>query len=133
MNKIIIKGRLTRNPEMKQTNSGKSVANFSVAVNRRFDKEKTDFFECTAWEKTGEFVSKYFAKGQEILVEGRMESNHYEDKSGNKRTSWSIIVEQVDFCGSKSDNQNREKTNDINISAENDFSELDDDGDDLPF
>jgi single-strand DNA-binding protein len=106
MNKIIIKGRLARNPETKQTNNGKNVCNFSVAVNRRMNKDEADFFECTAWEKTGEFVTKYFTKGQEILIEGRMESRNYDDKNGNKRIAWGVTVEQVDFCGNKSSGNN---------------------------
>lgn len=110
MNKIIIKGRLSRNPETKQTNNGKSVCNFSVAVNRRMNKDEADFFECTAWEKTGEFVTKYFSKGQEILIDGRMESRNYDDKNGNKRTAWGITVEQVDFCGNKSSEQTSSPT-----------------------
>jgi len=105
MNSIIIKGRLTRDPEMRTTQSGKSVTDFSVAVDRRIQKDKTDFFDVTAWEKTGEFVNKYFRKGKEILVQGEMQRREYTDKSGNKRYAWNLIAQNVEFCGSKSDDQ----------------------------
>lgn len=106
MNVIVIKGRLTRDPETRQTDSGKSVTNFGVAVNRRFQKDKADFFNVTAWEKTGEFVGKYFSKGQEIVVQGEMQSRDYTDKSGNKRIAWDLIASNVEFSGSKQDGQN---------------------------
>ena len=100
MNQIVIKGRLTRDPEVRYTQSGKMVCNFDVAVNRRFDNETADFFRCQAWSKTGEFVQKYFVKGQEILLSGEMQSNAV-DKDGEKRIYWSVNVQIVDFCGSK--------------------------------
>ncbi len=105
MNAIIIKGRLTRDPEMRNTQAGKSVTNFSVAVDRRFQKDKADFFNVTAWGKTGEFVNKYFHKGQEIAIEGEMQSRDYTDRDGNKRNAWDLIASNVEFCGSKADNQ----------------------------
>lgn len=105
MNSISIKGRLTRDPEMRNTQTGKSVTNFSVAVDRRFQKDKADFFNVTAWEKTGEFVSKYFHKGQEIIVQGEMQSRDYTDRDGNKRNAWDLIASNAEFCGSKADNQ----------------------------
>lgn len=104
MNNIVIKGRLTKDPELRQTQSGKSVCSFSVAVTRAYDKENTDFFNCTAWSKTGENISKYFSKGKEIVISGEMNNNPYTDKEGNKRDGWQINVSQFDFCGSKSDN-----------------------------
>ena len=107
MNRLIIKGRLTRDPEVKTTQTGKEVCNFSVAVDRRFkrDGEPTaDFFRVQVWEKTAEFVGKYFRKGQEILCEGRIESSEYTDKDGVKRTMWTLTADNVEFCGSKSDN-----------------------------
>ena len=102
MNKIIIHGRLTRNPETKTYSTAKgepgSLASFSVAVNRRFGEE-TDFFNCTAFGKTGELVSNHFSKGQEIIVEGSMQASKKEDK-----TYWNLNVDSFDFCGSKKDN-----------------------------
>lgn len=108
MNKLIIKGRLVRDPELKTASSGAEFCKFTVAVDRRISKDKqveknTDFFDCTAFGKTGVFISQYFTKGKEILVEGRMESNTSE-KDGQKRTFWGAVVENVEFFGNKSDN-----------------------------
>ena len=105
MNKIIIKGRLTRDPELKTGASGAEFCKFTVAVDRRQakDKEKeTDFFDCTAFGKTGAAISQYMNKGREILVEGRMESSRTE-KDGQKRTYWGVMVDTFEFCGSKQD------------------------------
>lgn len=105
MNKIIIKGRLTRDPELRQTGSGVSVCNITVAVDRAYSKEdkQTDFFDCVFWRQGAEFVSKYFAKGREILVEGEMQSRKYQDKEGSNRTAWEVCNAHAEFCGSKSD------------------------------
>ena len=103
MNKIIIKGRLTRDPEMKTGGNGVEFCKFSVAVNRRPVKDKpdvADFFNCTAFGKTGAAIGQYMYIGREILVEGRMESSHTE-KDGQKRTFWGVTVDSFEFCGSK--------------------------------
>ena len=107
MNKIIIKGRLTRDPEMKTGASGVEFCKFTVAVDRKLSKDKmkdksADFFDCTAFGKTGAAIHAFIKKGREILVEGRMESSTSE-KDGQKRTFWGIVVETFDFCGSKGD------------------------------
>jgi len=105
MNKIIIKGRLVRDPELKTGGNGIEYCKFTVAVDRRRQKDKeqqTDFFDCTAFGNTGVAISKYITKGREILVEGRMESTKTEN-DGQKRTWWGITVETFDFCGSKGD------------------------------
>ena len=101
MNRIIIKGRVAREIEIKTTGSGKTVGNFSVAVDKGFGENKSaDFFRVTAWEKTAEFVRSYFPKGREILIEGRMESSKSAD---NSTTYWDVIAQRVEFCGSESD------------------------------
>lgn len=103
MNRIIIKGRLTRDPELKTGASGVEFCKFTVAVDRRMSKEKeTDFFDCTAFGKTGAAISQYMNKGREILIEGRMESSKSE-KDGQKRTFWGVTVDTFEFCGSRSD------------------------------
>ena len=107
MNKIIIKGRLTRDPEMKTGASGIEFCKFTVAVDRRVSKDKAkdrqaDFFDCTAFGNTGAAIHAYIKKGREILVEGRMESSQSE-KDGQKRTFWGVTVDAFDFCGSKGD------------------------------
>lgn len=103
MNKIIIKGRLTRDPELKAGGTGTEYCKLTVAVDRRGGKEKiTDFFDCTAFGKTAAAISQYMTKGREILIEGRMQSNTYE-KDGQKRKSWDLVVDTFEFCGSKQD------------------------------
>ena len=102
MNNIIIKGRLTKDPELRNTQSGTAVCTVNVAVERPYSKDKeTDFFTVVLWRQTAEFVSKYFSKGQEILVQGEMQSRKYEDKEGNNRIAWEIKADRVEFCGSK--------------------------------
>ena len=109
LNKIIIMGRLTRDPESRATGAGTTVANFSVAVERDFSgqdgEKKTDFINCVAWRKTAEFVTKYFTKGSMIAVSGRLEMRDWTDKDGNKRTSAEINAESVYFAGGKKDAQ----------------------------
>ena len=103
MNQITIHGRLTRDPEMKTGGSGVEFCKFTVAVDRRGAKEKTaDFFDCTAFGKTGAAIAQYMTKGREILVTGRMESSKSE-KDGQARTFWALVVETFEFCGSKGD------------------------------
>lgn len=126
MNKVILKGRLTATPELKTTTSDIYVTDFSVAVNRRFNKEQTDFINCQAWRQTAEFISKYFEKGQEILVIGELHIDKW-DKDGETRYSTRVSVDEVEFCGSKADKQTASQ----NIE---DLVELpDSETDDLPF
>lgn len=105
MNCIIIKGRLTSDPELKHTQNDTPVCSVNVAVDRPYSKEKeTDFFTVVFWRQAAEFVCKYFSKGQEILVQGEMQSRKYEDKEGNNRVAWEVKADRVEFCGSKSQN-----------------------------
>lgn len=108
LNHITIMGRLTRDPELRRTGSGIAVANFTVAVDRDFasgpNKEKeTDFIDCVAWRKTGEFVSKYFQKGSMIAVSGRLEIRKWNDKDGNPRRTAEINVDNAYFAGNKNE------------------------------
>lgn len=133
MNKIIIKGRLTADPEPKKTPGDVSVCTFSVAVNRRFQKDKTDFINCEAWRTTADFISNYFKKGQEIMLTGELHIDSYE-KDGIKRTAAKISVDEVEFCGNKSENLNTEKNEEAFEITNEDFSEVSADDDlDLPF
>ncbi len=106
-NKVIIGGRLTGDPELKQTPSGVSVVNFTVAVNRRFNKDGeesvADFFTVTAWRQTAEFICKYFRKGSSISIVGNLQSKSWTDQDGNKHYSVSIEVEEASFVDSKSE------------------------------
>lgn len=97
LNHIVAMGRLTRDPELRYTQSGKPVASFSIAVDRDYQKDATDFISCVAWGKTGEFVQKYFFKGKMIVVSGSLQSRNWEDRDGNKRTSWEINAQNVYF------------------------------------
>lgn len=135
MNSIIIKGRLTADPELKYTQSNTAVTSFSVAVNRRFAQEgqqDTDFFNVTAWSKTAEFITKYFTKGQEILIQGRLQQRSWETESGEKRYAVDIVAEQVEFCGSKKDNSSEGEPENVN-QAELDVNVKNEGSDDLPF
>lgn len=130
LNKAILNGRLTKAPELKQTNNGKSVCGFTIAVDRNRDREKTDFIPIVAWNKTAEFVNQWFGKGDLITIVGRIEVRNYEDKNGNKRTATEIIAEEVLFGGSKSTGQGSENAVQRNVAG---LEEVDDDGADLPF
>lgn len=103
MNKVILKGRLTSTPELKQTQNGTAVTKFTIAVNRRFDREKTDFINCEAWRNTAEFISKFFCKGKEIALIGELHIDKFE-KDGKTNYFTSVVVDEVEFCGSKADN-----------------------------
>ena len=108
LNHIVIMGRLVRDPELRRTGSGVAVASFRVAVDRDFapkdgGERKADFIDCVAWRQTGEFISKYFAKGRMIIVDGRLEMRDWTDKEGNKRTSAEIVVANAYFGDSKRD------------------------------
>lgn len=112
LNKVIIMGRLTRDPEFRQTTSGVPVCRISVAVNRSYKNrdtgervEDTDFIDCDAWRQTAEFVSRYFTKGSMILIEGQLRNNNYTDNNGVKHYSMRVLVDNVSFCESKGASQ----------------------------
>ena len=135
MNKIIICGRLVRQPELKTINTGTELCEFTVAVDRRVAKnaEKVaDYFDCTAWEKSGVFVNTYFHKGDGITVEGKMESRKYTDKEGKNRTAWGVRVDNVEFAIGKSNRTDSTETATADKPSDSDFEEVGTD-DDLPF
>ena len=107
LNKVFVMGRLTRDPELRRTQSGTAVASFSLAVDRDYKSQsgekETDFFDVVAWRTTGEFVAKYFTKGRMAVVEGRLQVRQWQDKDGNNRRSTEIIAENVYFGDSKKD------------------------------
>lgn len=109
MNLVVLMGNLTKDPELSETSSGKSVCKFSMAVSRDFE-EGTDFFNCTAWGSTAENINKYFCKGKKILIKGRIKISESE-KDGNKRRFTDIIVNKFDFCGSKEGQGDKEDDN----------------------
>ena len=101
INSVVIMGRLTKEAEERKTNSGKTVCGFCVALDDRFDKEKTHFVDVIAWNKTAEFICKYFHKGSMIAVQGRLTTRMWEDKNGAKRKAVEIVADNVSFCGEK--------------------------------
>ena len=110
LNHIVIMGRLTRDPELRRTGSGVAVTSFSLAVDRDFapkdgGERETDFIDCVAWRQTGEFVSKYFAKGRMAVVSGRLQIRSWTDKDGNKRRSAEVVADNVYFGDSKRDRE----------------------------
>ena len=128
LNRIVIMGRLTRDPELRHTQSGTPVASFTLAVDRDVKDKQTgertaDFIDCVAWRSTGEFVSKYFAKGRMAVVEGRLQMRDWTDKDGNKRRSSEVVADSVYFGDSR-----REES----ATEEPQFRETEDDGE-LPF
>lgn len=132
MNKAILVGRLTRDPELKSTANGTNVCSFSVAVNRRYKNAEgnydADFINCTAWRQTAEFVSKYFTKGRMIGVVGSIQTRNYDDKDGKKVYVTEVAADEVYFVESKGDNNN----NTAPGADVNDFAPIDD-TDELPF
>ncbi len=138
LNKIFIMGRLTKDPELRRTNSGTAVTSFTLAVDRDFKNadgtKETDFVDCIAWRNTAEFTAKYFTKGRMAVVEGRLQMREWTDKNGNKRRSAEVNADNVYFGDSKSDNGSgghQAAKAPVNVDAE-DFTEVEDDGD-LPF
>lgn len=102
LNHATIQGRLTRDPELRQTQNGTPVAGFTVAWSEKYkETEQKLFMPCVAWGKQGEFVSNYFVKGQETIVEGKLITRKWEDKNGNNRETVELIVDRIHFCGSK--------------------------------
>ena len=103
LNKITIMGRMTRDPDERRTESGKAVANFTLAVDRDHNRDETDFIDVVAWNGTAEFVSKYFRKGSMCIVSGRLQMRRYEAKDGTNRTAYEIVADSVYFGESKRD------------------------------
>ena len=132
MNNIVLAGRLTKAPELKATNSGVDVLPFTIAVNRAYaksnDEVTADFIPCIAWRKTATFISKYFHKGDGIVIKGRLETRKWVDNNGNNRVSYEVIVENTEFPQGKSKN-NTTATN-MPIPSMADDLPVDDD---LPF
>ena len=132
LNKIFIMGRLTRDPELRKTQSGTAVASFSLAVDRDYKAQdgsrQTDFIEVQAWRHTADFVSRYFNKGRMAVVEGRLQMQDWTDRDGNKRRSAVVVAEQVYFGDSK-------KADDAPAAppAPQEYHEINDDDGELPF
>ena len=140
LNKIIIMGRLTRDPELRRTGSGTAVTSFSLACDRDFKSQsgekETDFIEVVAWKNTAEFVSKYFSKGRMAVVEGRLQIRDWTDKAGSKRTTAEVVADNVYFADSKrsesNDNQ-KENFNALSGRLNDDFVPASEEDGEIPF
>ena len=140
LNHITIMGRLTRDPEMRSTQSGVAVASFTLAVDRDFSgrdggEKQTDFIDCTAWRHTAEFVSKYFTKGRMAVVSGRLQIDNYTDNDGNKRRSAKVIADNIYFGDSKKDGASGGQSDEAAsfTPAPSDFVPVNVDDGELPF
>lgn len=132
LNTIILQGRLTTDPELKVTTNNKPVTSFSIAVERDFStngEKETDFINIVAWNKTAEFISKYFAKGKQIILKGSLRVRKYQTDNGDNRTVTEVLAENVYFCGDK------EKTsNNANFTPNNaDFEVVYETDENIPF
>ncbi|MEF2919606.1 MAG: single-stranded DNA-binding protein [Acutalibacteraceae bacterium] len=144
---MILAGRLTKDPELKTTNTGIEVVSFSVAVNRNYKKDdgtqEADFINCQAWRQKAVFLNKYFSKGDGIVLEGKLQTRTYQDKNGNSRIAVEVVVDELEFPQGKNSKSNGTNTNysapqamqtsqQISDLEQNDEELLADD-DDLPF
>ncbi len=147
LNKIILMGRLTRDPELRRTGSGTAVTSFSLAVDRDFKSQsgekETDFIDIVAWRSTAEFVSKYFSKGRMAVVEGRLQIRDWTDKDGGKRRSAEVVADNVYFGDSKRDSGDNSSYSSAPAytsaasgsysAGGSDFAEIGEDDGELPF
>ena len=136
MNKVILTGRLTQTPELKSTNTGASVLQFSLAVRRSFKNANgeydTDFINCVAWRQTAELIAKYFAKGDGITVSGAIQTRTYTAKDGSERKAVEVVVGEMEFPLTQNNSGQNNTVNKPSDSPNNGFTELAND-DDLPF
>ena len=140
LNKIIIMGRLTRDPELRRTGSGTAVTSFTLACDRDFKSQsgekETDFIEVVAWKNTAEFVSKYFSKGRMAVVDGRLQIRDWTDKAGNKRTTAEVVADSVYFADSKRSESNenqKENFNALSGRLSDDFVPISEEDGEIPF
>ena len=137
INNVVLMGRLVATPELRSTGTGISVVSFTIAVDRSYAKQgeqrQADFIDCVAWRSTAEFITKYFQKGSMIALAGSIQTRNYEDKNGNKRKAFEVVVDNASFCGGKSESGNQSAPAAVKASNPDiDFDEIEDD-DDLPF
>ena len=126
MNKILLQGRLTKDPEIRLTSKNDKVARFTIAVDRDFNREETDFINCVAFKATAAFIESYFTKGDMILVAGRLHMQQYTAKDGSNRTAAEVLTDNVWFCGGKG--KTKDAANDAQLAP------VEDDGtSELPF
>lgn len=128
LNKVILMGRLTADPELRHTQNNIPVTSFTLAVDRGYGQDKqTDFLDIVAWRKTAEIVSQWFSKGMLVAVSGRLQTRTWEDKQGNKRKAVEVVADEVFFAESKKSDRQQE------YSPSDDFEPLEGEPGDLPF
>ena len=135
MNKVIIVGRLTKDPELKYTpGDGTAVCRFTVAINRQFKKDETDFINCVAFGKTGETIAQYFTKGRQIALAGNIRTGSYQAQDGTKMYTTNVIIENFEFVGNNSNNSSNQSTWNAQDNSDESFGDMTpvDDGD-MPF
>lgn len=137
LNRIVLMGRLTRDPELRRTQSGTAVVSFSIACDRDYAAQgaerETDFIDIVAWRGTAEFVEKYFGKGRMIVVGGRLQIRNWEDRDDNKRRSAEVVADSVYFGDSKRDGDSGKPKGEPTYDPTGGFSQLADDDSELPF
>ena len=134
LNCVTLIGRLCTDVELRTTATGKSVANFRIAVDRSFvkagEQREADFITIVAWGSTADFVSRYFSKGSMIAIQGSIQTRNYEDNNGNKRTAFEVVAKEVSFCGGKNENSSTAPAQTSSAPtyspAPDDFEEIDD-------
>lgn len=133
LNYSVLQGRLVRDPELRTTQSGTSVCSFTVVWSEKYKETETKLFlNCTAWRGTAEMVSRYFSKGKEIIVEGKLSTREWQGRDGNKRSAVEMTVERVNFCGPKqAEGSNAQEPSGGGSSG--DFQPIDMDDGELPF
>ena len=123
LNKVILMGRFTRDPELRSTPQGISTCSFSLAVDRNFvrqgEERKADFINCVAWRQTAEFISKYFRKGSMVALEGSIQTRSWDDQDGKKRYATDVVADEVLFVDSKKDSEGNPTSHKENSSQSN--------------
>ena len=133
LNHNTIMGRFVADPELRRTQTGKSVASFTIACDKPGKDNGASFIPCVAWDKTADFINNYFIKGSPIVIEGRLESRQYDDKNGQKRTVLEVVVSQAHFCGKKEESVPEGVGRTTTPAPAADFGLLSGDDEKLPF
>jgi single-strand DNA-binding protein len=140
LNICALQGRITRDLELKSTPSGVSVVRFQIAVDRNYQPQgkerQADFIDCVAWRQTAEFISRYFHKGSMIALDGSIQTQNYTDRDNKQRKSVEVVANNVSFCDSKknaTEGNTEGESDKLSINADDDFEEIVDDDDSLPF
>ena len=137
LNRIVLMGRLTRDPELRRTQSGTAVVSFSIACDRDYAAQgaerETDFIDIVAWRGTAEFVNKYFRKGKRVALTGSIQVRKWKDKEGNDRKTVEVVADSVEFADGKDQGAGSYAADQMAAAADQQFTEVEDDDGELPF